>query len=200
VGNDTADRTVMRAWVWVVGRNLPATWGSSNRSRRRGLSSDASVRGAGVSPPRRRARRLAARPARAVAPGADRDADRAGRAGGRLPQPDRAAGHHHERRQADLPCLRRARRVRARPDPRADAGGAGGGAGAGPPGGAAEEAGHADEGGAGPGALRRPAPLGRGDLCDARHLARHALSRHRGHAGGRGRDRVSAISERRQDP
>ncbi len=64
-------------------------------------------------------------------------------------------------------------------------------------GGPAEEAGHADQGGAGAGALRRPPSLGRGDLPDAGHLARHALSRRRGHAGGRGHGRVSARGARR---
>jgi len=67
---------------------------------------------------------------------------------------------------------------------------------AGPPRRAAEEAGHPDQGGAGAGALRRQTPLGRRDLPDARHLARHALSRCRGHAGGRGRNQVRSAAAR----
>ena len=55
----------------------------------------------------------------------------AGGAGDRLQEPDRADRHHHAGRQAHLPRLRRAGRVRARPDPGADACGAGRGAGAG---------------------------------------------------------------------
>ena len=43
----------------------------------------------------------------------------AGRAGDRLQEPDRADRHDHLRRQARLPCLRGAGRVRTRSDPRA---------------------------------------------------------------------------------
>ena len=58
-----------------------------------------------------------------------------GGAGDRLQEPDRADRHHHPGRQAGLPRLRGAGRVRARPDPGADPRRAGRGAGAGATGG-----------------------------------------------------------------
>ena len=95
--------------------------------------------------------------------------------GDRLPQSDRGDRHDHPRRQADLPRLRRPGRVRARPDPRTDHGGAGGGArpraGGGPP----QEAGRAQAARAGAGALCQWRDQCRHHLPDPGHLPRHPL-------------------------
>lgn len=60
---------------------------------------------------------LEARPARPLAAPPGRHHHRARRPGSRVPQPAGGDRHHHRRRQARVPHLRRARRVRARPDP-----------------------------------------------------------------------------------
>jgi hypothetical protein len=78
----------------------------------------------GPTPPRRHPGGLEARPARPLAAALGGHCDQARRPGYRVPQT--AGGdrhhHHHHRRQARVPLLRRARRVRARPDPRAHPG------------------------------------------------------------------------------
>jgi len=66
-----------------------------------------------------RDRGLEARPARPFNGPPDRDCSRTRRQGRGLPVPHRGRGHHHARRRPDLPSVRSARPVRARPDPRA---------------------------------------------------------------------------------
>ena len=96
-------------------------------------------------------------------------------AGDRLQESDRADRHHHAGGQADLPRLRGAGRVRARPHPGADPCRLGRGAGARTTGGPAEEAGRSQAARAGPDALRG----GQTDIATIcahpRHLPGHAL-------------------------
>ena len=75
--------------------------------------------GARPAPPRRHPGGLEARPPGALPAPPARRRRRPGAPGGRLQEPARERRHHHARRPAGLPPLRRAGRVRARPAPRA---------------------------------------------------------------------------------
>jgi len=129
-------------------------------------------------PRRRHPRRLAPRPPRALPAPPDRVRRRPRNAGDRVQEPHRADRHRHPGRQARLPRLRGAGRVRARPYPGADPLRPRRGAGAGTEtdrGGAKKLAGRPQASCAGAAALCGRADGHRYDLPHPRDLARDPL-------------------------